>query len=85
MYSFLPLLESEEAESRRDIIERLSTWSLERLKQEGYCLTDVSAYWCKANQFGKPVAAFQFGPGIILPQNLKFECVWPAYILKNHR
>lgn len=78
--SFLPLLESEEAEDRNDIITRLSTWSLERLQQEGYCLTDLSAYWCKANQFGKPVAAFHIGPGIILPEIHKFECVHVAYI-----
>ncbi|KAF7759732.1 hypothetical protein Agabi119p4_11427 [Agaricus bisporus var. burnettii] len=70
---FLPLLESEEAESRNDITERLSSWSIARLKEEGYCLTDLCAYWCKTNQYGKPVAAFQLGPGIILPSGLKFE------------
>ncbi|KAF9451330.1 P-loop containing nucleoside triphosphate hydrolase protein [Macrolepiota fuliginosa MF-IS2] len=70
---FLPLLESEEAESRNDILDRLSTWSLERLIQEGYCLSDTTGYWCKASQYGKPVAAFQIGPGIILPENLKLE------------
>ncbi|KXN83989.1 hypothetical protein AN958_00636, partial [Leucoagaricus sp. SymC.cos] len=70
---FLPLLESEEAESRNDIMERLSTWSLARLCQEGYCLTDVSAYWYPANQYGKPIAAFHLGPGVVLPENLKFE------------
>lgn len=76
----MPLLDSEEAESRNDILERLATWSLERLKAEGYCLTDLSAYWCKANQYGRPVAAFQLGPGIIFPENLKLECVYAAYM-----
>jgi len=37
-------------------------------------MTGLSAYWLKANQFGRPVAAFLLGPGINLPES-KFEYV----------
>lgn len=80
----MPLLESEEAESRNDILERLSTWSIERLRLEGYCLTDVQAYWTGTNQFGRPVACFQLGPGIVFPRNLKFEYVFPSGLKENN-
>ena len=67
--SFMELLEAEEAEDEAVLKERLSTWSLDRLQEEGYCLTGMSAYWLQANQFGRPVASFLLGPGINLPEN----------------
>ncbi|KAF8154087.1 P-loop containing nucleoside triphosphate hydrolase protein [Crassisporium funariophilum] len=69
---FYSLLALEEAEDEAVLRQRLSTWSLDRLQDEGYCLTGMSAYWMQANQFGRPVASFVLGPGIILPEN-KFE------------
>ncbi|KAF5353493.1 hypothetical protein D9756_008080 [Leucocoprinus leucothites] len=69
---FLPLLRKEEEENGNEVFERLKTWSLERLKSEGYCLTDVVAYWTKNNSYGKAVAVFQVGAGVCLPENLKF-------------
>lgn len=71
--SFMELLEAEEAEDEAVLKERLSTWSLDRLTEEGYCLTGMSAYWLQANQFGRPVASFLLGPGINLPEN-RLEC-----------
>ncbi|KDR78403.1 hypothetical protein GALMADRAFT_1319277 [Galerina marginata CBS 339.88] len=69
---FLRLLSLEEAEDEAALKHRLSTWSLDRLRNEGYCLTGLNAYWLQANQFGRPVASFVLGPGIQLPEN-KFE------------
>lgn len=37
-------------------------------------MTGLYGCWLEANQFGKPVASFSLGPGIILPDN-KLECV----------
>jgi hypothetical protein len=71
-YSFLGLLAAEQAEDEAILKERLSSWSLARLKEEGYCLTGLSAYWLQANQFGRPVAAFLLGPGRALPEH-RFE------------
>ena len=70
----MELLEAEEAEDEAVLKERLSTWSLDRLTEEGYCLMGMSAYWLQANQFGRPVASFLLGPGINLPEN-RLECV----------
>ncbi|KAJ8521488.1 hypothetical protein ONZ45_g1808 [Pleurotus djamor] len=69
---FSELLNLEEAEDETVLKQRLSTWSLDRLKEEGYCLSGMTAYWLKANQFGRPVASFSLGPGILLPDN-RFE------------
>uniref|UniRef100_A0A8H8CFX0 P-loop containing nucleoside triphosphate hydrolase protein n=1 Tax=Psilocybe cubensis TaxID=181762 RepID=A0A8H8CFX0_PSICU len=69
---FLKLLSLEEAEDEAELRHRLSTWSLERLQKEGYCITGLKAYWLSQNQFGRPVACFNFGPGLELPEN-KFE------------
>ncbi|KAJ8700747.1 hypothetical protein PTI98_003744 [Pleurotus ostreatus] len=69
---FLELLNMEEDEDEAVLQKRLSTWSLDRLKEAGYCLTELSAYWMKANQFGRPVASFTLGPGIMLPEH-RFE------------
>ncbi|KAG6902936.1 hypothetical protein C0995_009328 [Termitomyces sp. Mi166 len=70
--SFLKLLTAEQEEAEASLKERLSTWSLDRLKEEGYCLTNLSAYWLQENQFGRPVASFALGPGLALPDH-KFE------------
>ncbi|KAH7882136.1 P-loop containing nucleoside triphosphate hydrolase protein [Phlebopus sp. FC_14] len=69
---FLPLLGAEQAEEEAVLRERLSTWSLQRLREEGYCLTDLSAFWMEAPQFRRPIACFLLGPGIIFPQH-RFE------------
>ncbi|RDB23511.1 Regulator of nonsense transcripts 1 [Hypsizygus marmoreus] len=69
---FLELLAAEQAEDEAVLKERLSSWPLARLKDEGYCLTGLSAYWLQANQFGRPVASFLLGPGLALPEH-KFE------------
>ncbi|KAF8966896.1 P-loop containing nucleoside triphosphate hydrolase protein [Flammula alnicola] len=69
---FLKLLALEEAEDEAALKHRLSTWSVDQLMREGYCITGMSAYWLEANQFGRPVASFVMGPGIKLPEN-KFE------------
>ncbi|KZT23060.1 P-loop containing nucleoside triphosphate hydrolase protein [Neolentinus lepideus HHB14362 ss-1] len=70
---FLPLLDAEQQEDEAVIKERLSNWSLARLQEEGYCLTELAAFWLKATQFGRPVAAFTLGPGIALPTGHRFE------------
>ncbi|KAI0063306.1 P-loop containing nucleoside triphosphate hydrolase protein [Artomyces pyxidatus] len=69
---FLPLMDAEQAEEDAALRERLSKWSLERLKSEGYCITGMSAFWLDATQYGLPIASFTLGPGIVLPEN-KFE------------
>ncbi|KAI0077675.1 P-loop containing nucleoside triphosphate hydrolase protein [Panus rudis PR-1116 ss-1] len=69
---FLPLLAAEQGEDEAVLRERLSSWSVERLKSEGYCLTDLGAYWLEKNMYGRPVASFSLGPGIKLPEH-KFE------------
>jgi len=66
---YLKLVALEEAEDEKELRVRLSTWSIKRLEDEGYCITGVSAYWKHANQHGKQVASFALGPGIQLPQN----------------
>ena len=70
--SFLALLASEQSQDEQILKDRLSSWSLERLKDSGYTLTGLSAFWLEANQFGRPVASFLIGPGIILPEH-RFE------------
>lgn len=73
MIRFVPLLEAEQAEDEAVLRERLSSWSLQKLKQEGYCITDLSAYWLDNYRYGRPVAAFTLGPGIALPPEHRFE------------
>jgi len=70
--SFLSLLDSEQAEDETVLRERLSSWSLARLREEGYAMTGLSAFWMDAPQFGRPVASFSLGPGIDLPEH-RFE------------
>lgn len=85
--SFLGLLAAEQAEDEALLKERLSSWSPARLKEEGYCLTGLSAFWLQANQFGRPVAAFLLGPGRALPEN-RFEYAqilsFPAQYVTSH-
>ncbi|KAK2466612.1 hypothetical protein APHAL10511_000870 [Amanita phalloides] len=69
---FLPLLDMEQKESEDVLKERLSSWPLDRLREEGYCLTGVSAFYLQATQFGRPVASFTLGPGLVLPDH-RFE------------
>ncbi|KAF8990245.1 P-loop containing nucleoside triphosphate hydrolase protein [Cyathus striatus] len=69
---FLGLLKAEEAVDEAELKERLSTWGMKRLREEGYCVTDLRAYWLKANQFGRPVASFDLGTGVTLPDH-RFE------------
>ncbi|KAF8216269.1 P-loop containing nucleoside triphosphate hydrolase protein [Mycena galopus ATCC 62051] len=70
---FLAMLEAEQQEDEAALKERLSTWSLTRLQEEGYCLTGLSAFWLEENRFGRPVASFLLGPGITLPVDHRFE------------
>ena len=70
---FLPMLVSEEAENEAVSKERLASWSFERLQQEGYCITDLTAYWKEDKHFDRPVATFSLGPGIMLPLDHRFE------------
>lgn len=67
--SFLPLLQYEQDEEESLIRERLGTWSLPKLKDEGYTLTGLSAYWLEGTRFGKPMASFSLGPGLHLPEH----------------
>lgn len=69
---FLSLLEFEQNEDEAVLRERLSTWSLFRLQEEGYTITGLSAFWMGAPKFGRPVASFSLGPGIDLPEH-RFE------------
>ncbi|KAG0707227.1 hypothetical protein DFH29DRAFT_53840 [Suillus ampliporus] len=48
--------------------ERLSTWSLFRLR-EGYTTTGLSTFWMGGRNFGRPVASFSLGPGINVPED----------------
>ena len=77
--SFLPLLEFEQQAEESILRERLSSWSLQRLQQEGYCITDLHAFWLDApgKNFGTArfVAGFALGPGITLPSEHRFEYV----------
>ncbi|KAJ3862668.1 P-loop containing nucleoside triphosphate hydrolase protein [Lentinula novae-zelandiae] len=66
---FLPLLQYEQDEEESLIRERLGTWSLPKLKDEGYTLTGLSAYWLEGTRFGKPMASFSLGPGLHLPEH----------------
>lgn len=71
-HSFLPLLHAEQAEGESVLRKRLSSWSLSRLREEGYTITDLYAFWIEAPQFRNPIACFSLGPGIILPEH-RFE------------
>ncbi|KAJ7691122.1 P-loop containing nucleoside triphosphate hydrolase protein [Mycena rosella] len=68
----MAMLEAEQQEDEAVLKERLSTWSLTRLQEEGYCLTGLSAFWMQEGQFGRPVASFLLGPGLALSEH-RFE------------
>jgi hypothetical protein len=63
--SFEPLLLQEQQEEE-SVLEERKQWPIEKLKEEGYCLTDLYAFWLDATQFGRPVAEFSLGPGVSL-------------------
>ncbi|KAJ4481077.1 P-loop containing nucleoside triphosphate hydrolase protein [Lentinula aciculospora] len=66
---FLPLIRYEQDEEESVIRERLGTWSMPKLKDEGFTLTGLSAYWLEGTRFGKPMASFSLGPGLDLPEH----------------
>ena len=66
---FDPLLIQEQSVEDKAYRERLREWPLEKLVDEGYCLTQLSGFWLDATQFGKPLAAFSLGPGKVLGLN----------------
>ena len=78
MARFEPMLDAEQSEDEAVLHERLSNWTIDKLKQEGYCITGMSAYWTNTKEFGRPVASFSIGAGIDLPDH-KFECVGSCY------
>ncbi|KAI0687606.1 P-loop containing nucleoside triphosphate hydrolase protein [Cytidiella melzeri] len=67
------MLEAERHEDEAVLRERLSSWSLEKLQEEGYCITELRAYWHENYMYGKPYAVFSLGPGIALPPHHRFE------------
>lgn len=71
-YSFLPAIGAEQREDEAILNERLSTWTLKRLKEEGYALTEMGAFWQTKLSFGKPTASFAIGPGVELGEH-RFE------------
>jgi len=60
---FNPLLLAEQSEEESLIKERLTKWPVEKLRDEGYCIIGLDAFWMDAHHFGKPVAIFTLGPG----------------------
>jgi hypothetical protein len=72
-------LSSERAQNEAVVKERLSSWSLDRLKREGYCITDTKAYWVDFQKAGRPVACFMLGPGIVFPAHV-FEYVFSTFL-----
>lgn len=77
---FVPFLEAENVEQTVIVRERLTTWDVQRLRAEGWCLTGMT-YWMKERQYNKAVAAFMAGPGEQLPTN-NFACV-PLFCLMS--
>ncbi|KAK0431659.1 P-loop containing nucleoside triphosphate hydrolase protein [Armillaria borealis] len=69
---FNGLLDAEIAAEEAVLHQRLSTWSTERLSEEGYCLTDMTAFWLEEKHLGRRTATFTRGPGVQLPEN-RFE------------
>ncbi|KAF7307726.1 hypothetical protein MKEN_01132700 [Mycena kentingensis (nom. inval.)] len=69
---FMEMLNAERDESEQVLKERLSAWPLARLQDEGYCITDLCAFWMEESLYGRPVATFHLGPGFALPEH-RFE------------
>ncbi|TIB78467.1 P-loop containing nucleoside triphosphate hydrolase protein [Wallemia mellicola] len=65
---FTDLVKLEQQASEIKWNTRLLEWPIERLKQEGYCITDLSGYYTK-RMFGKHSAIFQLQPGEQLPSH----------------
>ena len=63
-------MEAEEESEKEEILKRLETMSLQKLQEEGYCITGLSAFWLSDTHFGKPVASLIMGAGVALPQHL---------------
>ncbi|KAF8645614.1 hypothetical protein AX16_007696 [Volvariella volvacea WC 439] len=71
---FEPLIKVERAVADEEINMRLSKWPVEKLENEGYCFTNMTAFWLADEQYyGQSVAAFTLGPGIPLRANHRFE------------
>ena len=61
------MIEAEKRSAEKVIIDRLTSWPAEKLKDEGYCMTGVMAFWLARNHLGRPVAGFTGGAGESLP------------------
>lgn len=55
-------------------MQRLVSWSVERLKKEGYCVTGLSASFRRPDRFGRQVVSLCLGEGIPLPPH-RFQYV----------
>ncbi|TIA77765.1 hypothetical protein E3P98_04091 [Wallemia ichthyophaga] len=65
---FKGLVKLEQQASEHKFNNRMHEWPLDKLKQEGYVITDLSA--CHARRkWGKPSAIFQLNPGHLLPSH----------------
>ena len=67
--SFQPLLAAELKQGRGLIETRLTTWPVEKLEKEGYCLRNLDGYWLenKDPTSKTAVAGFACEPGQELP------------------
>jgi hypothetical protein len=67
------LIAAEQAEEEKVFKQRLAAWPIDKLKRDGYCITELSAFWLEERHYGVPVANFSLGPGISLPGQHRFE------------
>ncbi|EJD05026.1 P-loop containing nucleoside triphosphate hydrolase protein [Fomitiporia mediterranea MF3/22] len=67
---FEPLIHAEQEAEEEVIKRRLSTWSLRRLKEEGYCMTDLKGFWLLKSKDDRSVAGFRLSPGVSLPPHV---------------
>lgn len=67
---FETLLTHEEAILEEEVAQRLANWSQERLEEQGYCITGMRGFWLEQTKFGRPIASFSLGPGILLPNHV---------------
>ena len=69
LYSFQPLLTAELKQGRGVIETRLTTWPVEKLEKEGYCLRNLDGYWQenKDPTSKMVIAGFVCEPGQELP------------------
>ncbi|KAG9037134.1 hypothetical protein FRB95_006688 [Tulasnella sp. JGI-2019a] len=66
---FRPLIRLEQLAADAVLEERLNEWPVERLQEEGYAILKLKAFWSQHKHFGRPVAVFTMGPGVILPMH----------------